>query len=84
MAAPAGVWRLPGGAPDAWLLESDASLEAGGDGYVVAHLSRNGANEMWGGRVPITYNNADGDSRDFWVSTLLSAPAARLASISSQ
>lgn len=64
--APAGVWRLPGGAPDAWLLESDASLEAGGDGYVVAHLSRSGANEMWGGRVPITYNNADGDSRDFW------------------
>lgn len=60
---PPGAWRLPG-TPGAWLLESDASLETGGDGCVVGHLSQIGSTEMWAGYVPISLFNADGDAID--------------------
>jgi len=61
--APAGAWRLPG-KPDAWLLESDATLA--GVGYVVAHLTKMGQAEMLGERVHITANNSDDADDDLW------------------
>lgn len=51
--APSDTWRLPGDS-DAWLLESDAEIGRSGRGYVVAHLTRSGRSEMWGGLVRIT------------------------------
>lgn len=51
--APSDAWRLPGNA-DAWLLKSDPETGHDGRGYVVAHLTRDGISEMWGGRVHIT------------------------------
>ena len=50
--APGDTWRLPGNS-DAWLLESGSEISRNGRGYVVAHLTRSGRSEMWGGLVRI-------------------------------
>jgi hypothetical protein len=60
--APEGSWRLPGKV-DAWLLEPDSQIAAGGMGYVVAHLTPSGKSEMWAPRVQITAYKPD-DSED--------------------
>jgi hypothetical protein len=53
--APRGSWRLPVKV-DAWLLEPDSAVQAGSQGYVVAHLSSVGRAEMWAPRVLIKTN----------------------------
>jgi hypothetical protein len=59
---PDGSLGLPGKV-DAWLLEPNADRDAGGAGYVVAHLTAEGAAEMWASRVHISANEPD-DSED--------------------
>ena len=51
-----GGWRLPGQV-DAWLLEPDQ--ENAGVGYVIAHLTKLGREEMLGDRVEIGSNSDD-------------------------
>jgi hypothetical protein len=60
--APDGSLGLPGGV-DAWELEPDAEMGAGGAGYVVAHLTAAGVAEMWTPFVHISANEP-GDSED--------------------
>lgn len=60
--APDGSLSLPGNV-DAWLLEHDAALGAGGSGYVIARLTPAGRAEMWAPRVRITANVPD-DAED--------------------
>jgi hypothetical protein len=56
--APGDAWELPGNS-DAWLLKPDSEISPSGRGYVVAHLTRDGRSELWGGLV----NIASYDSR---------------------
>ncbi len=62
--APGDAWRLPGNS-DAWLLESDSEINSGGRGYVVAHLTRIGRSEVWGGLVRITSFDSRRTEHDF-------------------
>jgi hypothetical protein len=62
---PDGAWRLPG-KPDAWLLEADSEIGAGGLGYVVAHLTSLGRSEMWTHRVHINTYDGDDADEDLW------------------
>lgn len=53
---PDGPWRLPGD-PDAWLLESTSQISAtspNAPGYLIAHLSELGQEQMAGSHVAIT------------------------------
>jgi hypothetical protein len=61
--APDGSLELPGKV-DAWLLDPDAEVGAGGAGYVVAHLTAMGAAEMWTSCVHIAANRPDGSEDD--------------------
>ena len=65
--APAGGWRLPG-APDAWLLESDAQIASGSasrtNGYLFAQLSARGLAAMSGPGIWINARNQDGTEID--------------------
>jgi hypothetical protein len=67
--APAGGWQLPG-APDAWILESDAQFasEASSrtDGYLFARLSARGQAEMSGPSISISALNQDGIAIDLF------------------
>ncbi len=67
--APAGGWQLPG-APDAWLLESDAQFasEASSrtDGYLFAQLSKRGQTAMSGPGISISALNQDGTAIDMF------------------
>ncbi|MGC1424940.1 MAG: hypothetical protein WA354_24755 [Terracidiphilus sp.] len=60
--APAGAWQLPG-APDAWVLESDAQIASLApsrtNGYLFAHLSQRGQAEMSEPVISITASNQD-------------------------
>ena len=62
--APDNVGKMPGRA-DAWLLESDDELTPAGAGYVVAHLTRRGRSELWGGFVRIASFNAHHSEHDY-------------------
>ena len=62
--APVDAWRLPGNS-DAWLMESDSEISRNGRGYVVAHLTRSGRSEMWGGLVNITSYDSRRSQRAF-------------------
>jgi hypothetical protein len=62
--APDGMGRMPGRA-DAWLLESETEMAPKGAGYVVAHLTRSGRSELWGGLVRIASYNARHSEHDF-------------------
>ncbi|MGD0630017.1 MAG: hypothetical protein ABR987_11710 [Terracidiphilus sp.] len=62
--APDGSLGLPGRV-DAWELEPDADTEAGGAGYVVAHLTAVGKAEMWTQCVHITAIGPDDSEEDF-------------------
>ena len=62
--APDGSLGLPGRV-DAWELEPDADTEAGGAGFVVAHLTAAGKAEMWTQCVHITANGPDDSEEDF-------------------
>jgi hypothetical protein len=55
-----GAWRLPGKV-DAWLLQPDSEIAAGGLGYAVAHLTAMGQSEMLLRRVQISTYNSDED-----------------------
>jgi hypothetical protein len=57
--APDGSLDLPGRV-DAWLLEPEPELGSIGVGYVVAHLTAAGKDEMWTTWVHITANEPDG------------------------
>lgn len=59
---PDGSLGLPGNV-DAWLLDPNAAMGAGGAGYVVAHLTPEGKAEMWAPCVRITANAPD-DAED--------------------
>jgi hypothetical protein len=56
---PDGTLELPGRV-DAWLLEPSPQIDAGGSGFVIAHLTDMGKEEMWAPRVHITTNTPDG------------------------
>lgn len=60
---PDSSWGLPGKV-DAWLLEPDSEMAAGGAGFIVAHLTPLGAAEMWRPRVPITAFNSNQSEDD--------------------
>ena len=62
--APADAWRLPGNS-DAWLLTPDSEISSSGRGYVVAHLTRRGRAEMWGGFVNIAFYDSPSSEQDF-------------------
>jgi len=62
--APGDAWRLPGNS-DAWLLTPDSEISSSGRGYVVAHLTRRGRAEMWGGLVDIAFYDARRSEHDF-------------------
>ncbi len=62
--APADAWKLPGNG-DAWLLESDKEIDSHGRGYAVAHLTRSGRLELWGGLVQISSYDAQKSEHDF-------------------
>lgn len=58
---PEGPWHLPGD-PDAWLLEPTsqmAAVSAKAPGFLIAHLSELGTEQMSGGRVNITARGPD-------------------------
>jgi len=57
--APDGSLDLPGRV-DAWLLEPEPELGSNSVGYVVAHLTAAGKEEMWTTWVHITANEPDG------------------------
>lgn len=67
--APGDAWRLPGNA-DAWLLEPNSEIKSNGRGYVVAHLTRAGRSEMWGGFVHITSYDSQKLEHGFWGESL--------------
>lgn len=56
--APVDAWKLPGDS-DAWLLKPEAEMGRDGRGYVVAHLTRDGISQMWGGFVRIASEDSD-------------------------
>ena len=63
---PEGPWRLPGN-PDAWLLEPTSQIaiaSASAPGYLVAHLSELGKEEMPGNSVTITARGPDANDID--------------------
>lgn len=60
---PDGSWRLPGKV-DAWLLQPESAIAPDRAGYVVAHLTALGDEEMWRPRVPITVFNANQSEDD--------------------
>ena len=62
--APGDAWRLPGNS-DAWLLKPDSEISPNGREYVVAHLTRSGRSEMWGGLVNIASYDSRGLEHDF-------------------
>lgn len=62
--APNGTWRLPGAA-DAWLLEPDSVITSGAPGYLIAHLSQQGKEQVWGGYAHISAYNLAGDKEEF-------------------
>jgi hypothetical protein len=51
--APEGSWRLPG-MIDAWVLEPNGAFDAARPGFVLAHLTPMGEEEMWAPRVRIS------------------------------
>ena len=55
-----GALGLPGQI-DAWLLDPDASENAAGPGFVVAHLTPDGSAQIWGSSVSITALGHSGD-----------------------
>ena len=58
---PDGPWRLPGD-PDAWLLEPTSQIAAtssNGRGYMIAHLSELGREQMVGDHVAISAHGPD-------------------------
>ena len=59
---PVGTWRLPGEA-DAWLLDR---APAGGVGFVVAHLTQLGRNEMRSEREEIAAYETEDLNEDLW------------------
>jgi hypothetical protein len=61
--APDGAWGLPGKV-DAWLLQPESAITPDRAGYVVAHLTALGEDEMWRPRVPITVFNANQSEDD--------------------
>ncbi len=67
--APAGSWQLPG-APDAWVLESNAQLQSGppstASGYLVARLSPRGKAAMPDPAISISALNQDGVEIDLY------------------
>lgn len=63
--APDGAWRLPGKV-DAWLLDPDSEIASGSLGFVIAHLTSLGRNDMWTERVHITTYNPDDSTDDLW------------------
>jgi hypothetical protein len=67
--APDGSLGLPGHA-DAWLLDPDAESAPGGDGYVIAHLTPEGAAAMWASCVHITARGPDQSEDDLMGVTL--------------
>jgi hypothetical protein len=62
--APEDAGRLPGHT-DAWLLESDSAIDAEGPGYALAHLTRSGRSQLWGGLVPIISYDGHRSAHDF-------------------
>jgi MacB-like protein len=62
--APGDAWRLPGNS-EAWLLRPDSEISPDGRGYVVAHLTRSGRPEMWGGIVNIASYDSRRSEHDF-------------------
>jgi hypothetical protein len=62
--APGDAWKLPGNS-DAWLLRPDSEISPNGRGYVVAHLTRRGRSEMWGGLVNISSYDSRKSEHDF-------------------
>jgi hypothetical protein len=81
--APAGSWQLPG-APDAWMLESNAQMQSGASpltlGYVFAQLSPRGQAAISGPDVSISALNQDGVEIDLSAAPIL-APIAGAFSI---
>jgi hypothetical protein len=63
--APDDASRLPGNS-DAWLLRPDSEINPDSRGYVVAHLTRSGRSEMWGGIVNIASYDSRSLEHDFW------------------
>ena len=63
--APAGSWELPG-APDAWLLESDAALSSEHYGFVIARLSKRGAEEWQGPGSAIAARDRQDNAMDLF------------------
>lgn len=72
--APAGGWQLPG-APNAWLLESDAQITADSasrtTGYLFAQLSARGLAAMSGPGISINARNQDGTEIDLYGAPIL-------------
>jgi MacB-like periplasmic core domain len=62
--APGDAERLPGNC-DAWLLKPDSEFSPDGRGYVVAHLTRSGRSEMWGGIVNIASYDSQKSEHDY-------------------
>jgi hypothetical protein len=60
---PNGAWRLPG-APEAWLLESNATLPDGAKGSVLARMTPEGLEQMWHDHVLIPVVNPEGGAVD--------------------
>jgi hypothetical protein len=72
--APAGGWRLPG-APDAWVLESDAQIAIGSasrtNGYLFAQLSARGLAAMSGPGISISARSQDGSDIDLFGASIV-------------
>ena len=67
--APAGSWQLPG-APDAWILESNAQVQSEASstayGYLFAHLSPRGQASMSGPNISISALTQNGIEIDLF------------------
>ena len=62
---PDGGWRMPGEA-EAWLLEPDNAISAGGAGYVVAQWKPDSWRTINGSAANITACDAKGNEHDVW------------------
>ncbi len=67
--APAGSWRLPGKV-DAWLLESDAAIASGRNGFVIAQLVPSSEQQHLGDHWHLSAPTPDGTRDDFLCSSL--------------
>ncbi len=67
--APAGAWRLPGKV-DAWLLEPDAAMASGRNGFVLAQLVPSSEQQHLGDHWHLSAPTPDGTRDDFVCSSL--------------